>query len=282
MKQQTTGILKGCYIAFLACCGALLTLAALFDLQLDQLVNSTDNPFGVFLGRTGELPVLLIIPFTAMVFYSTRQKGKTAPVVLKTAGVVLYSLIGCIYMCINLGEYWFIKDDNRTLFCVIFGVLTCLVTLFIAGFLPVEPMQKLKPYAYFLMIAGLGTALSVELVKNIWGRVRFRDLLAAESFEAFTPWWSPQWFTGNKSFPSGHTSAASAALLLTALPSVFPKLRKYETRIFIVTALYTFAVGASRLVVGAHYLSDITVGALVGFAWYYCARRFFLEKKLGQ
>jgi membrane-associated phospholipid phosphatase len=244
-----------------------------------KALNSPANPFGVFFERIGKLPVYLIIPFSAMAFFNTRPRGKNAAAVLIAAATVLYSAAGCIYMCMYLGGNWFVADEYRDAYCVIFGLAVSAATLFISKHLPNETMKKLRPYAWFAMIAGLGTSLSIELIKNIWGRVRFRDLLRAESFDAFTAWWLPQGENGNKSFPSGHTGAASAAILLTGLPCVFESLKKHETRFFIAGALYTFAVGFSRLVVGAHYLSDIAVGALIGFTWYFCARSFYLAKQ---
>jgi len=59
------------------------------------------------------------------------------------------------------------------------------------------------------------------------------------------------------SFPSGHTSFTFAAA--TSLSLLFP--RWY---IILPSALWACSVGYSRLYIGAHYPSDVLVGALVG------------------
>ncbi len=281
MKTKTNN-LKGYYIAFLASCVVLLICSAIWDLKIDRFINGPENPFGKFFERTGELPVYLVMPFSAMVLFATRKRDGNLLSTLKMVLIVVYSLFGCIVLSTQFGGYWFIKDDFKDIYTYIFGIIFCPVTLLIAKHIPLDIMKKLRPFAFFIMIAGIGTTLTVELMKNLWGRVRFRDLLKDDNdFARFTAWYLPQWNGDNKSFPSGHTGAAAASMLLSALPAVFEQLKKYEVRIFICSVIYTFAVGLSRMVLGAHFLSDITVGALVGFAWYFCVRKFYLEKKIG-
>ena len=69
-------------------------------------------------------------------------------------------------------------------------------------------------------------------------------------------------------FPSGHTIAAFTFFVTLALLAA-GHVRGRALRVFLVT--YAFAVGVlvavSRLYVGAHYLSDVIGGALVGTAW---------------
>ena len=280
MKTKQPPI-KAFYIAFLACCGVLLAVAAFYDLKLDQLLNSPENPFGKFLERTGELPVYLVIPFASMIFFNTRSKSKTAKNIFYAIAVAVFNLFGCILFCIQMGDNWLIKDDYRQLYEIIFGIIFSALSLYISTKLPYKTMKKLRPYASFIMIAALGTAVTVELIKNLWGRVRFRDLLKQnDDFAQFTRWFLPQGKTGNKSFPSGHTSAASSVLLLSALPVIFKKLKKYEVRIFLLCLAYTFAVGLSRMIVGAHYLSDITMGAMIGFLWFLFTKKFYLERNV--
>lgn len=57
------------------------------------------------------------------------------------------------------------------------------------------------------------------------------------------------------SFPSGHTMSAFAVSTVLALQ--FPPLAP-------VLGLLAFSIGASRVVLGLHYVSDVVVGALLG------------------
>ncbi|MDR1630546.1 MAG: phosphatase PAP2 family protein [Oscillospiraceae bacterium] len=276
MQTKSKGM-KVWYLLFGALCVVLLGVAAVWDLKIDQMINNPENYFGEFLARIGELPVYLVAPFSAVVFFAANKKT-----VWKAVLSALLAVLGWVLFFVWFGGNWFKSDDFRDAFSVVLAVFVSAVSLFIAAKLPEKTMKQLQPFAVFLLIAAIGTALSVEGIKRVWGRVRFRDLLRAEDFSAFTPWYLPQGVTGNKSFPSGHTSAASASLLLSALPCVFEKFKKQEVKIFIITALYTFAVGLSRMIVGAHYLSDITMGTLIGFLWMVAIKKLYLEKRLAK
>jgi undecaprenyl-diphosphatase len=69
------------------------------------------------------------------------------------------------------------------------------------------------------------------------------------------------------SFPSGHALGSVVvygALLLVFLPLVHRARRRLVVR---GTALVVLAVGASRLLLGVHFLSDVVGGWLLGGAW---------------
>jgi undecaprenyl-diphosphatase len=70
-----------------------------------------------------------------------------------------------------------------------------------------------------------------------------------------------------KSFPSGHALSSTVvfgALLLTFLPAV--PLR-YRTVSVVTTATLVAAIGASRVLLGVHFLSDVIAGFVLGLAW---------------
>lgn len=70
-----------------------------------------------------------------------------------------------------------------------------------------------------------------------------------------------------KSFPSGHAMTSLityGALLLTFLPLVPPARR----RITVVAAtVIVLAIGASRLLLGVHFVTDVAGGYILGLAW---------------
>ena len=111
------------------------------------------------------------------------------------------------------------------------------------------------------LLAIIHPLLFVQLVKVFWGRIRFRDL--SPGFADFTPWFIPQGITGNQSFPSGHASMG-----WMFLPLLIP-LRKWQwkspIRILgtILIIGWGFFVGLSRIVVGAHYASDVLFSTFV-------------------
>jgi lipid A 4'-phosphatase len=110
--------------------------------------------------------------------------------------------------------------------------------------------------ALFLFVAVASSGLVADLVKLIFGRARPK-LLFADGFYGFT------WGAGQAdywSFPSGH--AATAAALAVALYLLWPRGRA----LYLVAALL---VAASRIIITAHYVSDVLMGAAIGgvIAW---------------
>jgi len=118
-----------------------------------------------------------------------------------------------------------------------------------------------------ILFALLFPLLFVQLTKLFCGRVRFRNL--SEGFIEYTPWFAPpgleSGLRGNASFPSGHT-----AMGWMFLPLLFiVKDRKSTDPVKIITYIgvigWGLFVGASRVVVGAHYASDVLFAA--GMGW---------------
>ena len=95
--------------------------------------------------------------------------------------------------------------------------------------------------------------LLVQIFKSLWGRVRFRDL--ATGFSNFTPWYLPQGMTGGHSFPSGHTMFALMVLPLILL--VLNKEKWKKVILITVVVAWGILVPISRVVIGAHYASDV-------------------------
>jgi undecaprenyl-diphosphatase len=70
-----------------------------------------------------------------------------------------------------------------------------------------------------------------------------------------------------KSFPSGHAMSSTVtygALLVVFLPVVAPHLRRL---VVVVAAVLVLAIGASRLLLGVHFVSDVVGGFVLGLAW---------------
>jgi membrane-associated phospholipid phosphatase len=105
----------------------------------------------------------------------------------------------------------------------------------------------------FLFASLAASGLVVDLMKLILGRTRPKLLFAADTYD-FT-WLGLR--ADHWSFPSGH--AATIAALMTALWCLWPR----HLLFYILVGLI---VAASRIVVGAHYLSDTLAGAFIAVA----------------
>ncbi|MBB3946301.1 membrane-associated phospholipid phosphatase [Rhizobium skierniewicense] len=103
---------------------------------------------------------------------------------------------------------------------------------------------------YFFLTIGTASIL-VHALKFVIGRAR-PELLVEMGAYSLTP------FTGDnlyESFPSGHSAAAGA--FFGAFLMLMPRFRF----VFIGLAL---VIGVSRVIVGAHYPSDVAAGLLLG------------------
>jgi undecaprenyl-diphosphatase len=72
----------------------------------------------------------------------------------------------------------------------------------------------------------------------------------------------------NSAFPSGHTTAAAALLLAIALV-LAPRFARPHLRFAVIggCGLVAAGVGAARLVLGVHWLTDVVAGWFLGAAW---------------
>ena len=72
------------------------------------------------------------------------------------------------------------------------------------------------------------------------------------------------WF---KSFPSGHSAAAATVIALISIPSMFEKTNNLKVKAIVISAttIYTLLVMLSRIVVGAHFLTDVAAGAYITY-----------------
>ncbi|WP_227497005.1 phosphatase PAP2 family protein [Planctomonas psychrotolerans] len=124
---------------------------------------------------------------------------------------------------------------------------------------------KRKWAALYFTVATILSAGLVQLIKNTVDRPRPEEILIAADFG---------------SFPSGHT--ANAATMAVTLALI---LRRYW--IWIVGALYVFAMLVSRTYLGAHWLTDTLGGMLLGagiafIVWAPFAHRLHLERRRKQ
>lgn len=105
--------------------------------------------------------------------------------------------------------------------------------------------------ALLLTVAYVGAQLSAAVVKAVTDRPR-------PSFEA------PIAVPDSSAFPSGHATGAAAVLLLAAV-LIAPAARR--TALVTLACVLAAAVGASRVVLGVHWTSDVVAGWALGLAW---------------
>lgn len=120
----------------------------------------------------------------------------------------------------------------------------------------------------FLFVAVAGTGIAANLVKRSVGRVRPHHLADGATIE-FDPF---AWAAKAASFPSGHaTTAAALGAVLVLL---------YGRKGVPWAVALMLLVGLSRVVVGAHFISDVVAGALLGWLGTVWLARFLARRGL--
>ena len=80
------------------------------------------------------------------------------------------------------------------------------------------------------------------------------------------------------SFPSGHSMNSAGVILLMLLPPMIPALEGKERVLHALVYVWCAVVGISRVFMGAHFASDVTVGILLSLAIFEVLRAIFCRK----
>jgi undecaprenyl-diphosphatase len=116
----------------------------------------------------------------------------------------------------------------------------------------------------YVFIAVALPGLFVTIVKRLIGRVRPSEL----GPYAYVPWsWKPAF----ASMPSGHATTAVAAAI--AIGALWPKAR-------VPMWIYAAIIMASRVIIEAHYVSDVIAAAFVGGFGAILVRNWFAARRL--
>ena len=171
-----------------------------------------------------------------------------------------------------------------------------------------ETLKKLIWWVVAVLAAVVVANLLIMIVKDPIGRMRYRAinsnvgqlLIDTGVVQGYTPWYIrngqpsediikmfvdayPGASDAFKSFPSGHTCAAGMSYALIMLPDVIDfKSEKSKKGVkiacWLIPIAITMLVAISRIVVGAHYMSDVTFGGTIAFVCMIIAREIFVCK----
>jgi len=84
-----------------------------------------------------------------------------------------------------------------------------------------------------------------------------------------------------RSFPSGHAmQCAGLIFVLPPLAEVFCRLKGKKTVLFAAGAVFAVLVGISRMVMGAHFLSDVCMGSLLAVVFAFIYLRFMKAQSI--
>lgn len=175
---------------------------------------------------------------------------------------------------------------------VLMALVVATLTVFAFKGIKEEHLKKLGWMVLAIVIAAAVANLLVMIIKKPVGRMRFRAInsdlgqafINGGQVKGYTPWYIANGqpskdiinaFVANypgssdafQSFPSGHTCSASMSYALIMLPYAIDFKRKKLAKVLCWTCpiVITALVAIARIVAGAHYMSDVTMGGTIGF-----------------
>lgn len=188
------------------------------------------------------------------------------------------------------------KEDMSQAFYFIVCTIFTAIVIFLCSKIDKNKLRKIEALALAGVLFGIFLKI-IELFKPVTSRVRVREMIAYSNgffnengmsegkyspltkemaagtdYSAFTNWYKMGDDMGiyNRadSFPSGHTSCACAAFLLYLLSITYDKLKKFAPFALITAFAYVIVVGFSRMIAGAHYLTDVAGAAIIAYSMF--------------
>ena len=278
-----------------------LIVGSFLDLQINQAIYSKGNMFGIIMAAFGTVPCYAGLAFLGGgLFGATLKRKDLHPAIrfscyvlavvaygvsiylgskdvpsanafnnesLRLPGIIISAVLfaGVAY----LGFRACFKEDRKELW----ALTLVMIVIFTVGLLPVSYVIKLfihRPRFRYVVYSG-------EIPFHNW----WESYKAYKDYLATNPVYEGINITKEefKSFPSGHSG--SAAILMMFLPyfsSFYPKLKGKETLLFYIGFAFTLLMMFSRMLVGAHYLTDTCMGALLLMAVYFIVHVFAHSK----
>lgn len=293
----------------------LLGTATSFDLAIDKFLTRntlasrtylTNDFFGATFETIGSAPIFLMTAFAFIIFHwNARLRIKNNALRNITAILTHAAAIIAVIVCLNdtlkyVGEH--IGNEalkEKTLIKILvftFGGFIASIWISAMRKLSDENLKKLLWVGVSILFIAMLAQGSVEILKRIANRPRFRAMnLYGDSteygFARFAKWYqiTPKMPKADriaiygssdacKSFPSGHTCAAGMSFGLILIANALEiKDKNKRFWLYFAPIIFTVIVGFSRLRVGAHFLSDITIGGYLSFTATILAREIFID-----
>lgn len=268
--------------------------------------------FGVLGEAIGTTPIFLLIAFCigVLFWFCLRIWDKKTYNIILAVVFFIGGIVAWWFFVKDITGYLFEHagndafNKNAAVIGVQFFIATILDVLMIFAMknFKDETIKKLFKFAIVALAAAVLANVIIAIVKNPVGRMRYRAinsdlgqaLIESGKVQGYTPWYVinkqpsadvldafKNTYDGVKdafkSFPSGHTCAAGMLYSLMLLPSLF-EFKKKGTKVlcWVLPVALTMLVAISRIVCGAHYMSDVTFGGTIAFLSMMLSREIFI------
>ena len=278
---------------------------------LEKGKYDTNNSFGAFFEIVGDSPVEIMLAFAIDIIfvYSLRLlRGVKRAVLMIISGI--FSLIpGYVFSMIVFKRlephilYGVNAELTKGLYLnltyAFFGVAFSVLGILAVNNFSDESLKKLIKFSVATIVFAAVSTIGINLgFKDIFGRMRFRAMSVLPDdktvgFSAYSRWYEIRGHAvsdetmmsvfghtdANKSFPSGHTGAAGTSYALIMLNSTLKPAKKgVRAAFWIIPVIFTGLVALSRMMVGAHFMSDVLMGGTFSFVLMIISREIFIFK----
>lgn len=265
----------------------MMIIGSVWDYPISVALYDQTNAYGIFFAAFGEYPSSLGLVLAGALLFAARNREKKSVGVFQLIAGALLVTLGTVFCAMLPGNY---LEGSKAVY-ILLGVLCSAAVVFLTfrHFKNADRKTVIR-LAAMLFTVIIAEMVLVNIIKIPWGRARMR-LVAEDARAAFMPWWD---FGSNikkallaegvaaeefKSFPSGHTANAACLMLLAFLPRINNKLAGKETLLFFISVAWGLMVALSRIIMGAHYVTDTVVGFGVTLAVVMIAYRIFFSSK---
>ena len=269
-------------------------IGSFVDLNLMKALFSKDNGFGLTIAAIGTIPgygVFAILGGGFFWLFTQNSFKKPVKFIFFICSIIG---LGCgIYFS---GKEWFGENGfyNKDIYWVGFLIsLPIMVGFYYLGYFFSKKYNNPRVwilYAALAIAAFMALVAGVTLIKAIFHRPRYR-IAVYEGIVPFHEWWNRCGDYKNylpliskeefKSFPSGHTGGALTFLYFATFSSLFMD-KKFQLPIFYAGVAWALFVAFTRILVGAHFLSDVSMGGLLSIVCLIIANEVVIKLRVAE
>ena len=272
----------------------LLIIGSFADLSLSKAIFSRNNGFGIFMSMIGTIPGYGMLAFLAGGLFTLAVKRDYS-----IMGIIFLYMLGTLCFLCSIyfsGREFFgpngLNNPSLSFVGYIIALPFMLGFMYLGYFVSKDSDNKYLLIVYLVLVAAIGLALlaGTTFLKSLFHRPRYRTLSIEEYSDiVFASWWQR---TPNykdlmnqysviseefKSFPSGHASASMVFVLVSAFIPLFnKKYAKLQLPIMYGGLAFGVLVMFTRILVGAHFLSDVSMGAIITLLMLYISNEIFI------
>lgn len=211
--------------------------------------------------------------------------------IVEIVGFTVITVLGCDKLIRNVGKYY--VDLSRGIWYLI-SAIAAVILILIFSRIPKQVLNKLEPVALMGILIGI-LYLFTDPIKSFINRARFREMVAfsfgipnakdpavtrelmeAADYGNFTNWYQKGMggalINGieleGTSCPSGHVMSGCFIFISAVLCNAFHKLKKLTVPACLLSFVYIVTLSFTRIVRGAHFLTDVSLGAIIGMVFF--------------